>query len=307
MTPLLEVHGLSKAFGGESVLQDISLRLEGAETLAVVGRSGCGKTTLLKILAGLESADAGSVTLAGEALDPLPPQRRGVLYLYQEALLFPHLDVTANLAFGLEVRGRSKGEIRPRVEQMLEELGLSEHAHKAPHQLSGGQRQRVAFGRALLVEPKLLLLDEPFGALDTDTRARMQQLFRQVAEQRQLPALFVTHDLKEAIKMGHRVGHLEKGRFRVFDSLQQLVHDPRLGVKEEMDFWIRLERQAEAPSAVPPEEPPETPSEASPGVQAPEPQTPELQAPELQTSQGKAPSASSLDSSAPTTPAKASS
>ncbi len=252
---LLCVDGLRKAFAGqgsnasEAVLHDVTFDLHQHETLAVVGRSGSGKTTLLRILAGLEAPDAGRCVLGGRDLAGVAPQQRGVLYLYQEPLLFPHLDVRANLAFGLRLRKVPAAEARQRVDAMLRELDLSEHAAKAPHQLSGGQRQRVSFGRALLVEPRLLLLDEPFGALDADTRTRMQDLFRRIAERYRISALFVTHDLKEAILMGDRVAHLQAGRLRLFEHLEEMVADPDLGVRQELDFWTSLPRptQGDAP------------------------------------------------------------
>lgn len=235
--PRLIVEGLSKSFGGESVLDNVDLQLGQDETVSILGRSGSGKTTLLKILAGLETADEGTVRLDGEDLLGVPPQRRGVLYLYQEPLLFPHLDVNANLAFGLDLRRIDKRERAERIATMLTELDLEGHARKMPHQLSGGQRQRVSFGRALLVEPRLLLLDEPFGNLDTDTRGRMQDLFRRIAERHRMPALFITHDLKEAILMGDRVGHLTAGRLRIFTDRRELLDVPELGLRDEVHFW----------------------------------------------------------------------
>lgn len=234
------MRALYKRFGGEEVLAGVDFDLAAHQTLAILGRSGSGKTTLLKVIAGLESSDSGRLALGGEDLAGVPPQRRGILYLYQEPLLFPHLDVTANLAFGLELRRVDKREKMRRVGEMLAELELEAHARKKPHQLSGGQRQRVAFGRALVVNPRLLLLDEPFGSLDGETRARMQSLLRSVAARHRITAIFVTHDLKEAILMGDRVGHLRAGRLHVFADLAELVADPQLGVGEEIRFWSSL-------------------------------------------------------------------
>ena len=236
----LRVRGVRKRFAGEAVLADVSFDLEAHRTLAILGRSGSGKTTLLKILAGLEPTDGGELHLAGIDLGAVPPQQRGILYLYQEPLLFPHLDVQANLGFGLKLRQVPAAERQRRVAEMLAELELEDHASKKPHQLSGGQRQRVSFGRALIVNPRLLLLDEPFGALDADTRARMQSLFKRVAERHRITAIFVTHDLKEAILMGDPIAHLRAGSLKVFAGLDELIADPDLGVADEMRFWQSL-------------------------------------------------------------------
>lgn len=206
----------------------------------MLGRSGCGKTTLLKILAGLCDPDTGTLRLAGRSLAGVPPERRGVVYLYQEPLLFPHLDVFENVAFGLRLRRVKNAELRPRVEEMLACLELSGHAAKKPTQLSGGQRQRAAFGRALIINPTLLLLDEPFGNLDTEVRAQMQALFQRVAKQFGITSLFVTHDLKEALLMGDRLGLLRAGALQTYASREEFVQDPETGVARERGFWQSL-------------------------------------------------------------------
>ncbi len=236
----LQVHGLSKSFGSEPVLEDVSLEVSHHETVSVLGRSGTGKTTLLKIIAGLQPADRGELILDGRPIAGVPPQDRGVVYLYQEPLLFPHLDVWENVAFGLRLRGVRGGDLERRVEEMIASLELGAHARKRPHQISGGQRQRVSFGRALIVQPALLLLDEPFGNLDAETRAGMQALFKRVAAAYRITSLFVTHDLKEAILMGDRFAHLRAGRLRVFAGLQQFAEDPEIGVMNEVRFWESL-------------------------------------------------------------------
>jgi ABC-type Fe3+/spermidine/putrescine transport system ATPase subunit len=237
----LEVANLKKTFGAEKVLEEVSFGLEQEETLGILGRSGSGKTTLLKILAGLEEADAGGIRLGGEAIERREARLRGVVYLYQEPLLFPHLDVYENLAFGLRLRREGEPAISARVGEMLERLGLAEQARKRPHQLSGGQRQRVSFGRALVVEPRLLLLDEPFASLDFETRESMQSLFKEVAAACRTTAIFVTHDLKEAILMSRRIALLRGGKLRVYASLEEALADPHLGARRELDFWRGLE------------------------------------------------------------------
>ena len=236
----LAVRGLTKAFGTERVLNGIELELGRCETLAVLGRSGCGKTTLLKILAGLCPADAGTLRLDGRTLDGLPPQSRGVVYLYQEPLLFPHLDVFENVAFGLRLRHVPTAAVRERVGEMLGALGLEAHARKHPPQLSGGQRQRVAFGRALIVNPTLLLLDEPFGNLDVEIRANMQRLFQEVARRFAITSLFVTHDLKEALLMGDRLALLRGGRMTNYATREAFVADPQTGAVGEREFWLSM-------------------------------------------------------------------
>ena len=240
-TPLLTVTSLAKSFGAERVFDDVTFSLAERETLAVLGRSGSGKTTLLKCIAGLEDADGGTVSLDGAPLDGLPPEQRGVVYLYQEALLFPHLDVRGNVGFGLRLQKTPSAEIDARVDELLHSLELADQGHKRPTQLSGGQKQRVAFGRALAVRPRLLLLDEPFGALDTETRGAMQRLFTRVSAEHEITSVFVTHDLKEAILMGDRLGTMRPtdgvGRLVVYDSPAAFAADPASGVADEAAFW----------------------------------------------------------------------
>lgn len=236
----LEIQHISKSFSGVPVLCELSFNLVSGHTLAVLGRSGCGKTTLLKIIAGLLYADSGSVSMDGQPVDSLPPQARGAVYLYQEPLLFPHLTVFENVAFGLRLRRESEFNIREQALRMLEDLELCDHAGKMPNALSGGQRQRVAFGRALIINPSVLLLDEPFGNLDVETRASMQQLFKKIATEYSITAVFVTHDLKESVLMGNELAFLENGQLQVFDGLDAFIRDPRTGMQEEIDFWKSL-------------------------------------------------------------------
>ncbi|MCB9314694.1 MAG: ABC transporter ATP-binding protein [Lewinellaceae bacterium] len=237
---MLTVEKLTLGFGNEVVLQDLDFTLQAQETLAILGRSGCGKTTLLKCLAGLQAPDAGDILLSGKSILKQKPQERGIVYLYQEALLFPHLNVFENVAFGLRLRRETEASVQEQTRLLLENLDLATQAEKMPHQLSGGQKQRAAFGRALIINPRILLLDEPFGNLDVETRASMQQLFRRVAAEYQITAVFVTHDLKEAVLMGTRLAYMENGRLDLFDNLDDFVADPRTGMKQEIDFWKKL-------------------------------------------------------------------
>ena len=237
MSMFLEAIDIRKSFGTEKVLHNMNLRLAEHEMLSILGRSGSGKTTLLKILAGLELPDGGRVLLEGKDMGRVPPNRRDMVYLYQEPLLFPHLNVFENVAFGLRLRRVPEQDIRKRVQEMLDNLELPEQSRKMPQQLSGGQRQRVAFGRALIINPKVLLLDEPFGALDAETRASMQQLLKRIAEDFSITALFVTHALKEALLMGDRIGLMQEGKLKVYDNKKAFIDDADTGVQDELAFW----------------------------------------------------------------------
>ena len=235
----LEINNLHKKFGAEPVLGDLSFRLAERQMLSILGRSGCGKTTLLKIIAGLETPDAGVIKIAGKVINNVSAHRRNIVYIYQEPLLFPHLNVFENVAFGLRLRKIQNPTIESKVLQMVEALELNEQARKMPHQLSGGQRQRVAFGRALIISPQMLLLDEPFGALDTETRAVMQVLLKKIMQTHPITAIFVTHDLKEAIIMGDAIGMMEKGKLDIYPDKKTFIeHNEH--VKNEINFWQNL-------------------------------------------------------------------
>ncbi len=236
----LVVRGIEKRFGAEQVLRGVDLTVAARTTLSILGVSGGGKTTLLKIIAGLVDPDAGSILLGDTDITTMPPQKREIIYLYQEPLLFPHLNVYENVAFGLELRKRTEDVVRRETDAMLEELSLDSMRSKMPHQLSGGQRQRVAFGRALVVNPRLLLLDEPFSSLDPEIRASMQQLFKKTAERHGITAIFVTHSLKESLIMGDGIAHLRAGVLRTYPSKEEFIRDPDSGVGDEVRFWESL-------------------------------------------------------------------
>lgn len=237
MNSILEIQNLHKNFGKETILSDVNLCLEKNNVLSLLGSSGSGKTTLLKIIAGLEQQDNGTIILNEKEVSKVKPQHRNIVYLYQEALLFPHLNAFENVAFGLRLRKIPEKEVKEKVTKMLEHLGMLKHATKMSHQLSGGQRQRISFGRAMIIEPTLLLLDEPFGALDSITRQKMQELFKELAKTMQISALFVTHDLKEAIVMGDNIGKITKGKLTQHSDLKAFYNDEDSGVKKEAEFW----------------------------------------------------------------------
>ncbi len=241
---MIELRDLRMQFGSETVLDGVNLRIADGETLAVLGASGSGKTTLLKVLAGLHEGYAGSIYVDEEPIDHLPPQKRGVVYLYQEALLFPHLTVQQNVAFGLGLRNEASAAAEEAVAHMLADLQLTDHADKYPAQLSGGQRQRVAFGRAAIIHPAILLLDEPFASLDFDTRNEMQQLFKRIVSAQDITTLFVTHDAKEALRVGDRFAHMAGGRLTVYPNRQAFIDDEASGVQSELSFWQSITDEA---------------------------------------------------------------
>ncbi|MFT7351753.1 MAG: ABC-type Fe3+/spermidine/putrescine transport system ATPase subunit [Flavobacterium sp.] len=238
---MIEIRKINKAFGKENILNNVCLTINQGEVISLVGSSGSGKTTLLKIIAGIEKQDSGEIFLNQNEISNWSPQKRHCIYLYQEALLFPHLNVFENIAFGLRLQKMNSSIIDQKVNQMLEFLGIENHAKKMSNQLSGGQKQRVSFGRAMVIEPKLLLLDEPFGALDAQTRNNMQELFKSLVKKTNTTALFVTHDIKEAIKIGDSVGKISKGNLFQFNSIEQFINDSESGVLEEINFWKKYQ------------------------------------------------------------------
>lgn len=233
----LQLQHINKKFGHESVIHDLSLQLKSEKTLSILGASGSGKTTLLKIIAGLLETDSGAIYLDEENITDVPPNKRNIVYIYQEPLLFPHLDVYENIAFGLRIRNVATETIQLQVKEMMDRLELTEQAQKFPEQLSGGQRQRVAFGRAIIINPPVLLLDEPFASLDFETRGSMQKLFKEVSHEFRITSIFVTHDLKEAMLMADEIAWMREGTLQHYESLQDFKNDPRSGVQKELDFW----------------------------------------------------------------------
>ena len=191
---LLSLQHIKKDFGEGEVLSDISLDVHRGEFVTLLGASGCGKTTTLRIISGLETADEGRVLLGGRDMTDLPPEKRPVNTVFQSYALFPHMNVEKNVAYGLRLRGMDKRAIDRRVREMLELVQMSEHAGRMPSQLSGGQRQRIAIARALALEPELLLLDEPLGALDLQLRRQMQVELKRLQKQLGITFIYITHD-----------------------------------------------------------------------------------------------------------------
>ena len=229
MTAILEVKGLAKSFHANTVLHDIDLDLQPGTTTAVVGSSGCGKTTLLRLIAGFEAPDAGTITIDGRQVaspeSAVAPHRRGVGYVAQDGALFPHLTVGQNIAYGL--RGTARGEVRARVSELLETVSLdASYASRRPHQLSGGQQQRVALARALARHPVLMLLDEPFSALDTGLRASTRKTVAGLLTNAGVTTLLVTHDQEEAMSIADQVAVMRDGRFTQVGSPQQVYRHP---------------------------------------------------------------------------------
>jgi iron(III) transport system ATP-binding protein len=228
-TTILEVKGLAKSFHTNKVLHDIDLALQPGTTTAVVGSSGCGKTTLLRLIAGFETPDAGTITLAGRQVaspeSAVAPHRRGVGYVAQDGALFPHLTVGQNVAYGL--RGITRNEVHARVRELLEAVSLdTSYATRRPHQLSGGQQQRVALARALARRPVLMLLDEPFSALDTGLRASTRKAVAGLLTDAGVTTLLVTHDQEEALSIADQVAVMRDGRFTQVGSPQQVYRQP---------------------------------------------------------------------------------
>ena len=208
----LVVDGISKSFGSLQVLQACGLEISKGTVTTLLGPSGCGKTTLLRVIAGFVRPDTGRILVAGVDLSQVPPNRRQVGYVFQNYALFPHLSVAQNIGYGLTVRRRPKAEVQQRVAKVIELVALAAFAERYPAQLSGGQQQRVAIARALVLEPSVLLLDEPFNALDAKLRQTMQIELRKLIERVGITSIFVTHDQQEAMTLSDTVAVMRSGR-----------------------------------------------------------------------------------------------
>ncbi len=241
------VKNVSKRFSDFTALEDVSLEVASGSLTALLGPSGSGKSTLLRVIAGLEQPDEGEIVISGEDATGLAPQKRGVGFVFQHYAAFKHMTVQDNVAFGLSIRKRPKEEIRERVAELLELVQLQAFARRYPAQLSGGQRQRMALARALAVEPEVLLLDEPFGALDARVRAELREWLRRLHDEVHVTTVFVTHDQEEAMEVADRIAVMNKGRIEQVGGPRDLYEHPETEfvmsfvgpVNQVGDTWVR--------------------------------------------------------------------
>lgn len=225
-TPLVRIEGLSKHFGETVALDNLTLDIMQGEFVTFLGPSGCGKSTTLRILGGFERPTAGRVILNGEDVTRQPPEKRQVNMVFQDYALFPHMTVLKNVSFGLELKGMSKADIAHRAEEIMSFLELGALGDRYPAQLSGGQRQRVALARALALDPALLLLDEPLGALDAKLRGQVQHELKSIQRRTNKTFFFVTHDQEEALTMSDRIVVMNKGRIEQDGTPEELYFRP---------------------------------------------------------------------------------
>jgi sulfate transport system ATP-binding protein len=223
---MITLTDVSKRFGAFTALDGVSLEIPDGSLTALLGPSGSGKSTLLRIVAGLEAPDSGRVEIAGADVTGVPPQRRGIGFVFQHYAAFKHMSVRDNVAFGLTIRKRPKAERNARVDELLGVVGLTGYADRYPHQLSGGQRQRMALARALAVEPKVLLLDEPFGALDARVRAELRAWLRRLHDEVHVTTVLVTHDQEEAMEITDRIAVMDHGTIEQVGAPRDLYDRP---------------------------------------------------------------------------------
>lgn len=222
----IELKNIHKSYGALTVLNDLNLEIEDAEFLTLLGPSGCGKTTILRIIGGFEDPDQGRVIFEGQDITDLPAFKRPVNTLFQSYSLFPHLNVYDNVAFGLKIKGMKDSEIRPQVEEMLRLVNLSGYEKRSIDKLSGGQQQRIAMARALINRPEVLLLDEPFGALDLKLRKDMQIELKRIQQQLGITFIFVTHDQEEALTLSDRIIVLNEGIIQQIGTPLDIYNEP---------------------------------------------------------------------------------
>jgi putative spermidine/putrescine transport system ATP-binding protein len=223
----VEVMNLSRTFGNHKALDDVSVRFDDGGFYALLGPSGSGKTTLLRMIAGFDFPNAGRIEMDGESVERVPLEKRQIGMMFQNYALFPNMNVADNIAFGLEVRGLPKAEIRDKVRAALDLVKLGTYGERKPHQLSGGQRQRVALARAFVINPRVLLLDEPLGALDKALRVDMQVELKRIQREIGITTIFVTHDQEEALTMADRVGILKDGQLVEEGEPEEIYNRPR--------------------------------------------------------------------------------
>ena len=227
MNEILELKGIKKAFGGVPVLNGIDLSVKPGEFITLLGSSGCGKTTTLRIISGLETPDSGTVLLEGADVTGTEPDKRGVHTIFQNYALFPHMTVEANIGYSLKIRGVKKTEIKSRVREMLELVQLEGFGGRMPGELSGGQRQRVAIARSVIDSPKVLLLDEPLGALDLQLRRMMQTELKRLQKKLGITFIYITHDQEEALNMSDRIAVMRNGLFEQLGTPNEIYDRPK--------------------------------------------------------------------------------
>ena len=227
MEKIIELKNISKSFDGEGVLDDISLYINDNEFITLLGPSGCGKTTLLRLIGGFEHPDNGEIMFLGENINDTPPHKRNVNTVFQKYALFPHLSVFENVAFPLRERRVPKAEIKEKVEEMLKLVMLGNFANRSVVSLSGGQQQRVAIARALVASPRVLLLDEPLGALDLKLRKDMQQELKKIQKSTGITFVFVTHDQEEALSMSDTIVVLNEGKIQQIGTPADIYNEPK--------------------------------------------------------------------------------
>jgi ABC-type Fe3+/spermidine/putrescine transport system ATPase subunit len=224
---MLTVRNVARSFDKTPVLRGVDLEVEQGEIVCLLGASGSGKTTLLRVIAGLEMADSGDVLLNRQSIIPVPVYQRDFGLMFQDFALFPHMNVFQNVAFGLRMRGMRRKEQQQRVQEVLELVGLSGFEKRDVAGLSGGERQRVALARSLAPNPRLLLLDEPFGALDASLRERLALEVREIIQNAGLTAIHVTHDQQEAFAIGDRIAIMHRGQIEQIDTPEAIYHQPK--------------------------------------------------------------------------------
>ncbi|MGB9184135.1 MAG: TOBE-like domain-containing protein [Solirubrobacteraceae bacterium] len=222
----IDTNAIAKRFGDFTALQDVTLEVPEGSLTALLGPSGSGKSTLLRIIAGLETPDAGTVMLDGADVRQVAPQKRGIGFVFQHYAAFTHMTVRENVAFGLRIRKRPRPEVQARVDELLDLVGLTKWSEQRPSQLSGGQRQRMALARALAVEPQVLLLDEPFGALDATVRADLRTWLRRLHDEQHVTTVLVTHDQEEAMEVADRIAVMRAGAVEQVGSPRDIYDHP---------------------------------------------------------------------------------
>jgi sulfate transport system ATP-binding protein len=222
----IDVNDVSKQFGEFTALEDVTLSVAEGSLTALLGPSGSGKSTLLRIVAGLEVPDSGAVSIDGSDVTAARPQERGIGFVFQHYAAFTHMSVRENVAFGLKIRKRPRTEVRERVDELLALVGLTKWSDQRPDQLSGGQRQRMALARALAVQPRVLLLDEPFGALDANVRAELRRWLRRLHDEQGVTTVLVTHDQEEAMEVADTIAVMNAGRIEQVGSPRDVYDKP---------------------------------------------------------------------------------